>query len=123
MDTQDLGTAFARVAVAVGFLSAVADRFGVWGPYGQPTIAWGDMGHFFPYVAQLNPWAPAATIPAIAWTATIAEVVLAILLLIGFQTRWAARLSGLLLLAFAVGMTVGTGVKTALNASVYAAAA
>lgn len=36
-------------------------------------------------------------------------------------TRWTARLSGWLLLAFALGMTVGTGVKTAFDASVFAA--
>lgn len=81
------------------------------------------MQHFLPYVAKLNPWFPGAMIPAVGWLVTIAEAVLGILLLIGFQTRWAARLSGWLLLAFALGMTVGTGVKTALDASVFAASA
>ena len=32
-----------------------------------------------------------------------------VLLLLGIQTRWAARLSGWLLLAFALGMTAGRG--------------
>ncbi len=123
MHNQDLQTSFLRVALAAGFLSAVADRLGIWGPYGRPTVAWGDMQHFLPYVAKLNPWFPGAMIPAVGWLVTIAEAVLGILLLIGFQTRWAARLSGWLLLAFALGMTVGTGVKTALDASVFAASA
>jgi thiosulfate dehydrogenase [quinone] large subunit len=57
----------------------------------------------------------------LGWTATIGEFTLGILLLIGLQTRWAARLSGWLLLAFALGMTAGTGVKTALDASVFTA--
>jgi uncharacterized membrane protein YphA (DoxX/SURF4 family) len=48
---------------------------------------------------------------------------LGLLLLIGFQTRWAARLSGLLLLAFAFGMSVGTNIKSAFDASVFAASA
>jgi hypothetical protein len=42
---------------------------------------------------------------------------------IGFQTRWAARLSGLLLFAFAFGMTAGTNIKSAFDASVFAASA
>lgn len=123
MQNQDLQTAFLRLGLGVGFLSAVADRWGMWGPYGTPAVAWGNMEHFLPYVAKLNPWFPAAVIPAVAWTATIAEVALGIFLLIGLQTRWAARLSGWLLLAFALGMTAGTGIKTAFNASVLAASA
>ena len=31
-----------RVALAAGFLSAVADRFGLWGMPGTPGVAWGD---------------------------------------------------------------------------------
>ena len=81
----------------------------------------GDMQHFLSYVDKLNPWFPSAIIPAVGWASTIGEIALGILLLIGFQTRWAASLSGYLLLAFALGMTAGTGVKTAFDASVFAA--
>ncbi len=121
MRDQQFQTVFLRVGLAAGFLSAVADRLGVWGPYGKANVAWGDMEHFLPYVSKLNPWFPNAIIPVVAWGATIAEFALAILLLVGFQTRWAARLSGGLLLAFALGMAAGTGVKTAFDASVFAA--
>jgi uncharacterized membrane protein YphA (DoxX/SURF4 family) len=79
------------------------------------------MEHFLLYVAKLNPWFPSVLIPAVGWVATIAEIVLGLLLLMGWQTRWAAKCSGCLLLAFAVGMTAGPGVKSALNASVFAA--
>ena len=123
MHHQDLQTTFLRVALAVGFLSAVADRLGGWGPYGSLNVAWGDMRHFLPYVAKLNPWLPGAMVSALGWLVTIGEAALGILLLIGLQTRWAARLSGCLLLAFAFGMTIGTGVKTAFDASVFAASA
>ncbi len=123
MQDQHLQTAFLRVALAVGFLSAVADRLGIWGSYGTASVAWGDMEHFLSYAGKLNPWFPSAIIPAVGWVVTIGETALGILLLVGFQTRWAARLSGWLLLAFAVGMTVGTGVKTAFDASVFAASA
>lgn len=121
MRDHPLQTIFLRVGLAAGFLSAVADRFGIWGPHGGSNVAWGDMSHFLPYVAKLNPWFPSAAIPVVGWAVTIAEIVLGVLLLFGLQTRWAARLSGWLLLAFALGMTFGTGVKTAFDASVFAA--
>lgn len=121
MQDQVIQTVFLRVGLGIGFLSAVADRLGAWGPYGRPTVAWGNMEHFLSYVAKLNPWFPGAVIPAVGWIVTIGEFTLGILLLIGFETRWAARLSGWLLLAFGLGMTAGTGVKTALDASVFAA--
>lgn len=93
----------------------------MWGKYGATNVAWGDMGHFLAYTAKLNPWFPGAFIPIVGWAATVAEVTLGSALLIGYQTRRVALLSGWLLLAFAVGMTFGTGVKSALNASVLAA--
>ena len=76
------------------------------------------MQHFMPYVAQLNPWFPAAFIPLVGRVATIAEIVLGVWLLVGFRMRLAALSSGWLLVAFAAGMTAGPGVKTAFNASV-----
>ena len=42
-------TIFARLSLGFSFLSAVADRFGLWGPYGIPNVAWGDFGHFTAY--------------------------------------------------------------------------
>jgi len=116
-------TLFARLALAAGFLSAVLDRFGIWGPGGASGVAWGSFTDFTAYAAKINPWAPAALMPAIAWTATLAEVVLALLLIAGYRTRWAAFGSGVLLLLFALGMTAGTGVKSAFDASVFAASA
>ena len=47
-------TVFLRCALGTAFLSAVADRFGVWGAPGQPGVAWGDFAHFQIYAAQVN---------------------------------------------------------------------
>jgi uncharacterized membrane protein YphA (DoxX/SURF4 family) len=118
-----LETLFARVALAAGFLGAVSDRFGFWGPNGARHVAWGDMQHFFAYTTALNPWFPKQVIPTVGVFVTAAEVTLGLALLAGIYTRWAARLSGLLILAFAIGMTAGTGIKSVLNASVLAASA
>lgn len=112
-----------RVALAAAFLSAVADRVGLWGPPGASGVAWGEFSRFLAYTATLNPWAPEALVPVLGWAATAAEVVLGLALLAGLLTRRAAVASGVLLLLFGIGMTVGTGVKSALDASVFSAAA
>lgn len=64
------------IALGISFLSAVADRFGLWGAYGQPNVAWGDCGRFVRYTAKLNWFLPAAMIPALAMIATAAETLL-----------------------------------------------
>jgi putative oxidoreductase len=113
---------FLRVALAAGFLSAVADRFGLWGSAGAANVAWGAWQPFVDYVAKLNWFAPPASIPILAWTSTVAEVVLGIGLLIGWQLRWFALGAGLLLLSFAATMTLALGPKAPLDFSVFAAA-
>jgi putative oxidoreductase len=113
---------FLRIALAAGFLSAVADRFGLWGPAGAANVAWGAWRPFVDYVAKLNWFAPPASAPILAWAATVAEVVLGVGLLIGWQLRWFALAAGLLLLSFAITMTLALGVKAPLDFSVFAAA-
>jgi membrane fusion protein, multidrug efflux system len=50
----DYSTVFLRLALGLAFLSAVADRFGLWGGYGQPHVAWGDFARFIAYTGKLN---------------------------------------------------------------------
>jgi uncharacterized membrane protein YphA (DoxX/SURF4 family) len=119
----EYSTVLLRVALGAAFLSAVADRFGLWGPNGAPGVAWGDFAHFTAYTGTLNWFAPAGSIPALAWAATAAEVVLGLGLILGLYTRASALLSGLLLLLFAGAMTLALGVKAPLNYSVLSAAA
>jgi uncharacterized membrane protein YphA (DoxX/SURF4 family) len=114
---------FARLALGAGFLSAVADRIGMWGPPGATNVAWGDFARFEAYTARLNPYLPGSVIPAVAWGVTVAEVVVGVALVAGIQVRAAAFLAAVLLLGFSIGMAIGTGFKTALDASVPAAAA
>jgi putative oxidoreductase len=114
---------FVRLALAAGFLSAVADRFGLWGPPGAPNVVWGAWQPFIEYVALLNGFAPPSLHPALGWIATIAEVVIALGLLIGWRLRWFAMASGVLLLIFALAMVIALGLKPPLDYSVLAAAA
>src|SRR5215470_2864455 len=119
----DVSTLFVRAALALSFLSAVADRFGFWGAHGQKNVAWGDFNHFVAYTSKLNWFVPFSLIPILAWTATIAETALAFGLLIGLFTRAAALLSGILLMFFALTMTFALGIKAPLDFSVFSASA
>jgi uncharacterized membrane protein YphA (DoxX/SURF4 family) len=111
---------FIRLAISVSFLSAVADRFGMWG---IEISAWGNWENFVAYTKIINPWFPESVIPTIAILATVAEIVFALCLLVGFKTELFAKLSGFLLLLFALSMTLSTGVKGALDYSVFTASA
>jgi len=114
---------FLRLALAAGFLSAVADRFGMWGRPGAPNVAWGNWQRFVEYVAKLNWFVPEHAIPALAWASTLGELLVALGLLIGWQLRSFALAGGLLLLSFAVTMTMALGIKAPLDFSVFGAAA
>jgi uncharacterized membrane protein YphA (DoxX/SURF4 family) len=111
-----------RYALGLSFLSAVADRFGLWGAFGQPNVAWGNFSRFVEYTGRLNWYLPAAMIPVLAVISTGAEVLLGLLLLVGWHTRITALLSGILLMSFGVAMTLALGVKAPLDASAFSAA-
>jgi uncharacterized membrane protein YphA (DoxX/SURF4 family) len=65
---------------------------------------------------------PPAIIPPLAMASTIAEALLGLLLVLGWNTRIVALLSGTLLTTFALTMTMALGVKAPLNLSVFSAA-
>ena len=115
---------FARFALGASFLSAVADRFGLWGPHGAKNVSWGDFAHFAEYTGAVMSLFPSSlTVLSFAWAATVAETLLGILLIAGFKMRITSALSGLLLLLFAMGMVTGLGIKKPLDYSVFSAAA
>jgi len=103
---------FARFALGASFLSAVADRFGLWGPYGAKNVSWGNFAHFVEYTGAVTSLFPSSLTVSFAWAATVAETLFGILLIAGFKIRMASVLSGLLLLSFAIGMVTGLGIKT-----------
>src|ERR1700751_1360504 len=119
----DVSSVFLRLALGVSFLSAVGDRFGFWGAFGQSHVAWGDFSHFIAYTAKLNWFMPSATIPVLAWASTFAEILLGIALILGAFTRVAAFLSGVLLLLFALVMTFARGLEVPLSLSVFSVVA
>lgn len=109
-----------RVSVAAAFLSAVADRFGWWEPFGQGS--WGSMGAFTDYTHQLVPFASGWFLTAIAWAATAAETLLGVLLLVGWRPAFVGTATCLLLITFGTAMAVSLGLESPLSYSVFSAA-
>jgi uncharacterized membrane protein YphA (DoxX/SURF4 family) len=114
---------FARFALGASFLSAVADRFGLWGPYGSKNASWGNFDHFVQYTGEVMSMFPSSLTVSFAWAATVAETLFGILLIAGFKIRMASVFSGLLLMSFALGMVTGLGIKKPFDYSVFSAAA
>jgi putative oxidoreductase len=114
---EHAGVLYARVALGAAFLSAVADRFGLWGKYG----GWGNFANFTSYTAQVNSFLPAGIIPWVAWAATAAETLLGILLILGLWPRWVSLASAILLAMFGTAMAISFGVKSPMDYSVFSA--
>jgi putative oxidoreductase len=95
-----------RLPLAFAFLDAVADRFGLLGPFGAPGVAWGDFGHFIGYTGQINSFLPSAVIPVVAVLATICEISFGLGLLFGVEIHFAALGSAALLFLFGTAMTI-----------------
>jgi thiosulfate dehydrogenase [quinone] large subunit len=109
-----------RFAIAFSFLSAVADRFGFWS---KEISVWGNWENFLSYTQLINPWFPENLTYIVGTLATIAEIVFALFLIIGLKTELFAKLSGILLMLFALSITFSTGIKGAFDYSVFSAAA
>jgi hypothetical protein len=123
-DTQivRLSCIFLRIALASAFLVAIADRFGVIGPYGSRSVSWGNWKHFAQYVAVLNWFLPRPLIPFVAATETGVEALLGIWLLTGIWPTVAAWASAALLFSFAITMSIAQGIVAPISYSVFSAA-
>lgn len=114
MKITDISTLLLRLALASGFLSAVASRLSLWG---KKSSGW---SNFLDYTAQVNSFLPKSFIPIIAVASTLLETGLGILLLFGFITNYAAFAAALITLLFALAMTYSFGIKEPLDYSVFA---
>ena len=116
-------TIFARLALGAGFLSAVADRFGLWGAAGTNNVAWGNLDAYTQYLRVLAPYFPAGLLDVAAWGATLVEIALGVALLLGVALRWTALASAATLVVFAASMFFFSGFEAPLSASVFSTAA
>ena len=119
MRLERMAMLYARLALGTAFLSAVAGRFGIW----DRTVDWAHFERFIHRTGEVNAFMPAVTIPFLAWAATAAEIGCGVALIVGFQLRWAALASAVLLACFATAMTISLGVKPPLDYSVFSASA
>ena len=117
--TQRLATLYARVALGTTFLVEVADRFGLLGSAG----GWKTFANFTAYTAKVNAFMPTATIPFLAWAATIGETYFGVMLIAGWWPRSTAIGSAALLAIFAGAMSISFGIKSPLDYSVFSASA
>lgn len=105
-----------RLGLGATMLSAVADRFGMWD---EKVATWGSWDNFLEYTASVNSFAPNETIPFLAGSATILEIVFGVLLIIGYKTRTVALGTALLMLLFGSAMIYSFGIKSPLDYSVF----
>jgi len=110
---------FLRLAIGASYSWEVADRLGVFGPYGTPHVGWGDWGHFVTATHQTVNFLPASFAPTLALLATIGEASFGVLLILGLFTRIAAIGSGFLSFCFALSMTLSAGIDAPLGYSVF----
>ena len=111
---------FLRLSISFSFLSAVADRLGLWN---AKYSVWGNWDNFLVYTKLINPWFPDRFIGLVGVVVTGFEIIFATCLIIGLRTELFAKLSGALLLTFALSMTLSTGIKGAFDYSVFSASA
>jgi hypothetical protein len=109
-----------RLSLAAAFLSAVADRFGWWEPFGQGS--WGSMGAFADYTHRLVPFASGWLLTVIVWAATATEATLGVLLITGWRPQLVGAATSLALIVFGTAMGVSLGMEAPLSYSVFSAA-
>jgi len=117
MRWERAGRLYTRIALGAAFLSAAASRFGLW----DRTLDLRHFANFMQYAAEVNSFMPAAAIPFIAWSATVAETSLGILLILGAWPRWVSLASAVLLAMFGTAMAISFGLKSPMDYSVFSA--
>lgn len=110
---------YARVALGLAFLNGIAERFGLYGK----NVGYGNYANYVTYTAQVNAFMPAWTIPFLAGAATVAELVLGVLLIAGLWKRPVALASAVLLVMFGTAMAISFGPWSPLDYSVFSASA
>lgn len=112
-----------RLALGITFLTPVSDRLGILGEPGTGNIEWGNWENFLDYTATLMPIFERPLVNFFGVTATVAELLIGVFLIIGFKTKWAARGASLLTLTFIIFMTLSVGIQKPVNYGVFTASA
>ncbi|MFP3590638.1 DoxX family protein [Chryseobacterium sp. SIMBA_038] len=108
-----------RFALGITFLTPVSDRLGILGPMGERNIEWGNWENFIDYTTTLMPFMDRPMVNVMGGIATVAELIIGVLLIIGYKTKYAAISSCVLTLIFILSMTVFKGIKAPINYAVF----
>lgn len=111
-----------RYALGITFLTPVSDRLGLLGKAGTGNIEWGNWENFINYTTTLMPFWDRPTVNVMGGIATASELVIGILLIIGFKTKYAALSASLLTLTFILFMIFSVGIQKPINFGVFTAA-
>ena len=110
-----------RCALGITFLTPVSDRLGMLGPKGTGNIEWGNWQNFIDYTSTLMPLFDRAVVNVMGGIATVTELIIGILLIIGYRTRNAAVGASLITLTFIVFMVLSIGIQKPINYGVFTA--
>lgn len=102
-----------RLALAGTYISAYSSRINL---FGDRPDGWES---FLKYASEVNSWAPDSIKGFLAVAATILEIAISVLLIVGFKTRVVAVASGTLTFLFAMAMTYSYGIKEPLDYGVF----
>lgn len=106
---EDIGQVALRLAIATSFALAVADRFGALGGPGADGVSWGSWAAFRAYTARLVPIPVDIIVDTAAVSATLLEVAVTVLLVLGLWTRAASAAAAVLTATFGVTMFIFLG--------------
>lgn len=112
-----------RLAIGITFLTPVLDRLGILGAAGTGNIEWGNWENFINYTTTLMPFFDRPMVNVMGLIATVSEATIAIALIIGFKTKYAALGSSLLTLTFIIFMATSVGIQKPINFGVFTASA
>jgi uncharacterized membrane protein YphA (DoxX/SURF4 family) len=113
-----IASIFLRLALGFTLLSAVGDRFGIWGKAGEKGVVWGNWSNFIEYTHSLNYYVTKDFSSILGILATVLEIIFGLFLILGFHTKWVAFGTGILTLLFAFSMTLAFSIKSPLDYSV-----
>lgn len=116
--TAIIGQLILRLALGIGFLLPVMDRFSLLGVPGSGA-AWGDWRHFVDYTNSLMPFANRQIANIMSIIATLGELLFGVLLIIGYKIREAAIGAGLLTLCFGLSMAIFLGISAPFDYPVF----
>lgn len=95
-----------RLALGLGFVLPVMDRFGVMGAPGAKGVAWGSWTKFIDYTNTLTPFLSRSLAEIGGGVVTAAELIFGVCLIIGFKTKYVAFGGALLTFVFGISMAI-----------------